>query len=425
MKRRTLLKVGGMAALGLGFGGCASKTSRAVATPARPVRLINLAPVRASWDRVIHTTVGLRPHRPSGFVVKAERFDDKTVVHNYGHGGTGLSLGWGTGLLAAELAMAHAERRAAVIGCGVVGLTAARQLQRRGFDVTIYAASVPPDTTSNMAFGGFTPTSGLLSAESSPEFVTQFRRAAEVTYRQLHLMAGSHFGVSWIDSYNASDNPPPPPGAPATASGGSPAASPQPGGGQGGFGEPAGLLPPELRTGRVVYGPGEHPFPLKYATRRSTIRIEPAIHLDALVRDVLLFGGHLVIRKFDAPRDLMSLPESLIINCTGLGSRELFGDKELVAVKGQLTLLVPQPEVNYQASGGGASLMPRHDGLALGTTMERDVWTLEPNEDQRQRVVEAAITFFGGMQPEIPGMRMTRSEPPTELPRLETFFTGE
>ena len=73
-----------------------------------------------------------------------------------------------------------------------------------------------------------------------------------------------------------------------------------------------------------------------------------------LVRDVVLFGGKIVIRKFDTPRDLMSLPESIIINCTGQGSKTLFGDDELVPVKGQLTVCVPQPEVNYRASGPSA-----------------------------------------------------------------------
>jgi len=175
----------------------------------------------------------------------------------------------------------------------------------------------------------------------------------------------------------------------------------------------------------VVFGPGEHPFPFKYATRRPTIRIEPAIYLDALVRDVLLFGGRLVIRKFESRNDLMSLPEPLIVNCTGLGSRELFGDKELVAVKGQLVLLVPQAEVTYQASGGGATMMPRNDGLALGTTMERDVWTLEPNPEARVRVVEAAIKFFGAMSPEMPAVRLTRSGSPSQVPALESFFGVE
>ena len=87
-----------MGALGLGFGGCAGGVARTAFV--RPRRIVNLVPVEAAWDRIIRTTVGLRPHRPSGFVVRAEKFDDKTVVHNYGHGGAGHSLGWGTGYLA-------------------------------------------------------------------------------------------------------------------------------------------------------------------------------------------------------------------------------------------------------------------------------------------------------------------------------------
>lgn len=83
-----------MAALGLGFGGCAAKRPRSPATPLAPRRLVNLVPVQASWERVMHTTVGLRPHRPPGFVVKPEQCDDKTIIQNYGHGGTGHSLGW-------------------------------------------------------------------------------------------------------------------------------------------------------------------------------------------------------------------------------------------------------------------------------------------------------------------------------------------
>lgn len=108
MDRRMLLQAGGMGLVGLGFGGCAAGVGTA-RTTVGPRRVVNLVPVRVSWDRVIRTTVGLRPHRPSGFVVKAERLDAKTVVHNYGHGGAGHSLGWGTGYLAAELAIEHDE----------------------------------------------------------------------------------------------------------------------------------------------------------------------------------------------------------------------------------------------------------------------------------------------------------------------------
>ena len=65
--------------------------------------MLQVAPLRASWDRIIRTTVGLRPHRDSGFVLKADRLDDKLLVHNYGHGGAGITMSWGCAREAAAL----------------------------------------------------------------------------------------------------------------------------------------------------------------------------------------------------------------------------------------------------------------------------------------------------------------------------------
>ena len=381
MNRRTVLKLGGMAAVGLGVPGCASRLSPATTPTGRPALL---PIVRASWDRVIRTTVGLRPYRPAGFVLKATKLGDTLLVHNYGHGGTGHSLSWGCAAGAADLAMEQGSRRAAVIGCGIVGLTTARQLQRRGFSVTIYAKTVPPDTTSNMALAGFTPTSGLVDRDQrTPAWDEQFRRAAEISYRELQLLVGRPYGVSWIDNYSTMNQRPREP----TGSG------------------PESLLPAALRTGRDVLGPGEHPFPLRYATRRATLRIEPSIYLDAMVKDVLLFGGRIVIRAFETPRDLTALDDPVVMNCTGLGARELFGDDELMPTKGQLTVLVPQPEVNYRTSGGitpqpgiGIHMMPRADGIVLGGTSERGVWSLEPDEEARRRVVEGHMALYGAMR---------------------------
>ena len=341
MDRRRMLRTGALA--GLGLGGCVRGT---MGRPRRPI--VNLARVDASWHRVTRTTVGLRPHRPSGFVLRAEKLDAKTVIHNYGHGGAGLSLSLGTGWLAADMASEHEYRTAAVLGCGAVGLGAARQLQRRGFDVVIYTMALPPDTTSNKAWGGFTPTSGLLSDDPSPEWTAQFRKAAEIAYRQLQSMAGRQYGVSWIDAYNTSEELP-------TETD------------RGEVGE-ATLLPPKLRTGRDILYPGEHPFPTPYATRRPTIRVEPSIYLDAMLAEFRQSGGRVVIRRFDQPRDLMTLEQPIVVNCTGLGARTLFGDEDLIPVKGQISFLVPQPEINYRYG-----CMPRSDGIALGSTRERGV----------------------------------------------------
>lgn len=383
MNRRSAIKAGSLAALGLAFGGCATRSASGVAARS-PRPMVFLSPVDVAWDRIIRTTVGLRPHRPSGFVLKADRLDDKTLIHNYGHGGAGWSLSWGTGYMAAEMALETSHRRAAVIGCGVVGLATARLLQRRGFETTIYTASVPPETTSNMALAGFTPTSGLVDFTArTPEWEAQFRRAVEIAYRHWQLLVGPHWGVTWVDNYSPTDDD--------RAAGG---------GNQ--------LLPPSVQGDRELLGPGEHPFPTRYAVRRREMRYEPSIFLDAALRDFVVFGGRIVVRRFRTARDLAALPEPIVVNCTGLGSRDLFGDRELVPLKGQLTVLIPQPEVQYATTGGigvqpntpggFVHMMPRSDGIILGGTSERDVWTLEPNEEERKRVIERHIELFAALK---------------------------
>ncbi|MEP6493247.1 MAG: FAD-dependent oxidoreductase [bacterium] len=382
MHRRTFLRVGGTAAAGIAITGCLPSLSSSPA-PARVAlrRLPNLMPVDASWDRIIRTTVGLRPYRDSGFIVAADRLDDKTVIHNYGHGGAGMSLSWGTGYLATEMALAHADRRAAVIGCGIVGLTAARQLQRHGFDVTIYAKALPPETTSNMSWAGFTPVSGLVATNHrTPQWDAQFRRAVEIAYREHQLLVGSGRGVFWLDEYYTIRDL-----STVGRSGGSSAEA------EGG-GEP--LLPPSVTLARTILGPGEHPFASPYAGRLPAMRFEPGIYLDSLMRDVITFGGRIVVRSFEAKQDLTSLTERLIVNCTGLGAKALFGDEELTPIKGQLTVLVPQPEVNYSIAG----MTPRSDGIVLGHVSQKGVWSMDVDEDERKKVVDRAIAFFRGMK---------------------------
>jgi glycine/D-amino acid oxidase-like deaminating enzyme len=379
-----VIKNTGLAALGLVVSACAPKSGAVATRSARRPRVV-LPRVHASWDRVIRTTVGLRPHRPGGFVLRADRLDTKTLIHNYGHGGAGMSLSWGTGSMAADLALAHQERLAAVIGCGVVGLTAARELQRRGFEVTIYTAAVPPDPTitSCWSLAGFTPTSGLSTASArTPEWTAQFQRAVSIAYRRLQLLAGRRYGISWIVNYAPTDDE-------RTASGAN------------------ALLPSDIRSAQVLLGPGEHPFPSRFAIERADMRIEPSIYLDALLEDFRIFGGRIVVRKFEGMADLATLAEPVVVNCTGLGARALVGDADLVPLKGQLTVLVPQPEIQYSTSGGvrvqtaepgiGIHMMPRSDGIVLGGTAERDVWTLDVNDAERTRIVEGHIQLFNAM----------------------------
>lgn len=386
MHRRSLLKTGGLALCGAGLSGWQNIYAAPAATSVRPRRAVALAPVLVSWDRVIRTTVGLRPHRDAGFVLRAEKIGDRLLVHNYGHGGAGMSLAWGTGAMAADLTLAQDSRRAAVIGCGSAGLTAARQLQRRGYDVTIYAATVPPDTTSNMSMASFTPASGLVARHRrTPAWDAQFVQATGIAYDQLQRLAGPDYGVSWIDSFQATDDP-------------EPLADH----------DESELLPARLQPGRdrEILGPGEHPFATRFVVRTSSLRIDPAIYLEALVRDFTLFGGRIVIRRFESADEVMALAEPVIVNCTGLGARALFNDEELIPVKGQLTFLAPQEDVTYRAGRGsrrragravdaaGVGMMPRSDGIALGNTQERGNWSLDVNDEVRRHMIENAMRLF-------------------------------
>jgi D-amino-acid oxidase len=380
MHRREMLRRTAMALAACGLPARGRRPLSALPSPAR-----GLAVVAASWDRVLRTIVGLRPHRESGFVLDARSFADKLLIHNYGHGGAGMSLARGLGAMAADLALASPARRAAVIGCGSVGLCAAAELQRRGFEVTIYAAALPPDTTSNLSQATFTPAAGLVGHRHrrAAAWDRQFRQASELSYDALQGLADIHgTGVSRIDNYVATDTLiPPEPRDPLHD-----------------------VLPERLRPERLqeVLGPGDHPFPTAYAIRTVLLTIDPAVYLDGLLREVRERGGRIVRRRFSTRRELAALDERIVVNCTGLGAQALFDDQQLVPVKGQLMVLPPQPEVTYRMSstaidGWPIGMHPRADGILIGNLQQRGAWSLAPNEDARARSVNAAIAFFARM----------------------------
>ena len=95
-------------------------------------------------------------------------------------------------------------------------------------------------------------------------------------------------------------------------------------------------------------------------------------------------------------------------------------------------MLVPQAEVNYATIGGVPGsprstlyMMPRTDGIVLGSTSERGIWTLEPDEEARKRIVEGHIELFSAMLPPEPGARLSRSETPATVQSLDSFFELE
>lgn len=337
------------------------------------------APVKVSRDRVIREVVGLRPYRPSGFVVDAERFGNKLLVHNYGHGGGGVTLSWGTASLAVDLVRdfpaSSRARRFAVLGCGVSGLSTARLLQRRYQNgpgtVTIYAKALPPDTTSNIAGASWAPTSVYEDDEVDATFNDQFRRACQISNRAFQLLVGPEYGVRWMDTFE--------------------------------FLRSEMSLERELPGGDSLYPARQiHRDPQRYfgfplVRQYSTMLIEPSIYLSALLRDFFIAGGRVVVKEFRNRREIARLREQVVFNCTGLGSRELFDDEELIPVRGQLEVLLPQPELDYCYLSSGY-MFPRRDGVILGGTWDHGDWSLTPNPEQATRILETHTAIMKGLQ---------------------------
>ncbi len=359
--RRTFLRSTAAASFGLALPGCATIATRSA------IGCTALPPVRVEPGRVIRTVAGLRPYRASGFVVRAEALGHQRLVHNYGHGGAGITLSWGSSKLATDLGLAGHQGRVAVIGAGALGLTTAKLVQEAGFPVTIYAKALPPATTSNIAGGQISPFGHYKDDAVTPEWRRQFIAAMDYSWRRFQIMVGDDYGIRWLPTFEESDNIGP-----------GPLDAYYPG------------------TRRVPFA--DHPFPVETLVGFNTMYVETGRFLRQMMNDIQLGGGKIEVRGFQSPQDLAALPEQLLFNCTGLGARDLFGDSELRPVRGQLAVLLPQPEVQYAFSGDGIYMFPRADGILLGGTFERDQWSTVPEPAAIARILAKHKAVFDGFR---------------------------
>jgi glycine/D-amino acid oxidase-like deaminating enzyme len=305
-------------------------------------------------------------------LVKSEPLGSKTLIHNYGHGGCGVTLSWGTADMAAKLALKTLHREAAVIGCGVIGLTTARLLQDRGFTVAIYASDLPPNTTSDVAAGAFGLTEIVSSDHETDEIGGRLAEAVRFSYRYFESL-GERYGVRPMVMYML---------------------------GAGAIEAPWEFaITPDLFRFEIL-GPGQHSFPSTYASRFTTLMAETNTLMPALLADFRAHGGSVETRSFANKSDIEALDEPLIVNCTGIGAKALFGDPELTPLKGQITLIRPQPSVAYAYLDPVLDLymFPRSDGMVLGGSHEFDNWSTDVDPRRSAQILEGHSLISGGMR---------------------------
>jgi D-amino-acid oxidase len=363
-----------------------------------------IIPIRAHVDRIFRITVCLRPFRAAGPRLDVERVGDKVVVHNYGHGGSGWSLSWGSADVVVRKAIeaANGRRDIAVIGCGALGLTAATMAQRAGLRTTIYAKERPPLVRSSRATGSWTPDSRIaLTSAASPDFPALWEQMARTSFSMYQSYLGlPGTPIEWTDRYALSDD----------AHHGEHGPSPEPEAGHdwARYADRIADLTPKSQR----LPAGTHPFPTPWVARNSMLTFNVADYARQLINDFQIAGGRIETREFQTPQDLATLPESVLINCTGYGARQLWSDESLVPVRGQIAWLIPQEDVHYGLQYKGLFVLARRDGIVVQPyANDEDGWN-DSNEQPDRAAAEAGVRvleeLYGRMEQMHPSARHAR-----------------
>lgn len=385
--RRRLL--GGLASLGgLALGGCAAKGALAPLLPVgRDDPALHLARLRATPDRVFEISVCLRPFRAAGPRLDVEQVGEALVVHNYGHGGSGWSLSWGSSAIAVGKALAGSPRALAVVGSGPLGLTSALLAQSAGVPVTIYARELVPEMPTLRATGSFTPDSRIALADSvDPGFPALWEQMARTSFRRYNSLLGLPGDpVRWIDRYVVSD-----PSSPLAASGA--------GREELQFANYGSRVRDLFPRGESL-GAAAHPFRGFTVRRNSNLMFNLSSYAAMLVGEFQQAGGRIERREFHTLGELAQLPEKVVINCTGYGARALIGDQTIVPVRGQIAWLIPQADFDYAVAFRGVNVVPRSDGIAVQAVSGGDMRgygeeSLVPDRAEADEAIATLATLY-------------------------------
>ena len=356
-----------------------------------------LAPIRAHTDRLFRVTVCLRPFRATGPRIETEVINRQRIIHNYGHGGSGWSLSWGSGTLALEQALAGTDPSTvdlAVLGCGAIGLTTATLAQRAGCrSVTIYAKDRTSDARSFRATGSWTPDSRVaLQKSAGPNFPAMWEQMTRTSWREYQRYLGTAGApIEFTDRYYLSDI--------------APEAEHQRRLDE----DPIGFAHyfdriQDISPRSLDLPPGTHPFPTKYARRNQQLMFNITELSHGLTNDFLIAGGKIVTREFHSVAELSALPQKTVINCTGYGARALFSDESVIPVRGQIGWLIPQKEVNYGLVFDTLNVLARPDGIVVQLSEKGEATGFNstdetPDRGEAERGVQQLAALYARMKP--------------------------
>jgi D-amino-acid oxidase len=278
------------------------------------------------------------------------------------------------------------EMKLRVVGAGVIGLTSALRLAQAGHQVSVVAAELPPATTSSVAAALWYPYRATASAE-----VTRWLAA---TYTALEGLAGDPAsGVRLCPGRELFRQP---------------VADP--------WWQPA---VPSL--GRIPLD--QLPAGYLDGYQLTVPVVDMALQLAWLARRLREFGVSIRVRRLAELAPAFAGVDA-VLNCAGLGARELVGDRRLTPVRGQIIVVeqfgLTEWVLDEHDPERLTYLVPRGDTVILGGTAE------DGDEDLQVRpaVAEGILARCRALVPAVAGARIlghrVGARPARPAIRLET-----
>jgi D-amino-acid oxidase len=247
-----------------------------------------------------------------------------------------------------------------VIGAGVSGLSTGILLLQAGHSVAIWAKDLPPNTTSNQAAALWFP-----YLAKPPERIDPWAKYSLEFFKQ-RLVPDPASGCALTTVRDVYDKPVDRPWWAAAVDRYSTI-------------DPA-ILPAGYVSGFEV----------------ESVVIDTSVYMDYLLDWFKRLGGTL-IQKAISDLDEAAAASSLIVNCAGLGSRELLGDDSVYPVRGQTIKVRPNgvriTTLDDEGPNALAYIIPRSQDIVLGGTAQANDWDTSVRAADRADILRKAVNL--------------------------------